>query len=510
MIDHSESRAVLIGVSRYADSTILDVPAAANSLREFHALLTDPDLCGWPADRVTVIENPPTASKLAQLLRRLAAETTATLLIYFVGHGMLTDSGDLCLAVSETELVDPDLTGLEYRHVRRAILDSLAQSKIIILDCCYSGKAIQTLTAGETNLADAALIAGAYTLTASDNAAHVPSLIEQADRLTSFTGVFIDVVRDGLVGNQEWLVLSLIYSELERRLRARGLPRPNQRGTDTIQLYPFSRNAAFVANDAVDAVTHYALSVTDDTLYFDLAELGRQTMNLLQQQPRLPLTPEVLEHIRDGSGLYQLSRADGAAEEVIYLGAATRGLPQRLMRHWKKISGRRFLPSEQIHFCHLYFDGDPSVLIQPVLRSGFRVPSWNQNGFGNHDPGRARDRAIVRADHFDALYPIDLDYLVESFSSGPQSLSLVLREVTARLPYQFRYERTAPEFDQLTIEIPVGPISADELFRRITAVAGDAWQLTALPGHTILYREHTSYPAAIRYYRATIVTDRAP
>ncbi|CAM3962060.1 caspase family protein [Kibdelosporangium persicum] len=510
MIEYSESRAVLVGVSRYEDVAIPDVPAAANSLKALHAILVDPNLCGWPEDRVTVIANPSTASKLAQQLRRLAADTTATLLLYFVGHGTLTESGELCLVVGETDFADPDLTGLEYRHVRRAVLDSPAQSKIVILDCCYSGKAIQALSGDKNHFANAADITGACTLTASDSAAHVVPLAVQADRCTSFTEVLVDIVRKGIPGAQEFLTISAIYPELMQRLRAGGLPMPNQRGTDNIQLYPFSRNAAFVRDETADEITRYTLATTDDTVYFDLAELGNQVISLLGRRERQPLLLEVLQGMREGSGIYQLSQVDGFVEEVVYIGSATRSLPERLMLHLNKIAGRRFLSLEQIRFSHLYFDGDPSGLIPSPLRSDHRVPEWNRNGFGNRDPGRARDRALLKKDHFDARHPIDLDYVIEPPSLDAPKLSHVLRALASELPYIFRYQRNVSDFDVLEVELPAREAPVHEVFQCIAAALGDSWQLTAFPGYVILYQENVIYPAAFRCYRGETVIEQVP
>lgn len=246
MTDYTNSRAVLIGVSCYKDTNVSNVPSAAKSLQKLRALLIDPDLCGWPEDRVTVIENPPTASRLAQQLRKLAEETTATLLVYFVGHGALSDRGELCLVVGETEIADPDpdLTGLEFRHVRDAVLRSPAKSKIVILDCCYSGKVIPDLSVDDTRFANFTEISGAYTLTALDRQARTPPA-EEIERCTLFTEALIDIVRKGLPSAPEFLTFSAIYQELLQQVRAAELPRPNQRGTNTILDYPFSRNVAF-------------------------------------------------------------------------------------------------------------------------------------------------------------------------------------------------------------------------------------------------------------------------
>lgn len=501
MSDHSESHAVLIGVSKYEDAAVPDVPSAANSLRDMHALLTDPLLCGWPDDRVTVIKNPSSGTEVARLLRGLAEETAGTLLIYFVGHGTLTRSGDLCLLVGSTEFEHPDITGLEYRHLSGAVRDSGAKSRIVILDCCYSGRAIPALSAGLPSLEESAQIAGAYTLTASDSIAHVPELAAQEHLRTSFTNAFINVVRDGIPDTQESLVLSAIYLELVRRLRAEGLPRPNQRGTDTISLFPFARNTAFnreVRNN------EFALTVSDDTVYFDLAEISRQVMSLLQARPSNPLSLNVLADMREGGGFYQLSRVRGSAEEVVYLGTADRSLSSRLRHQWRKVSGRRNLSPDEMRFRHLYFDGDAAALLRPVLPGEDQVPSWNQNGFGNRDPGRARDLSALRYNHFDLLYPIDLSCLV-GLTSGLRKLSLVLKEAVNELPFAFRVDRWAELDDDAQVAVPAEAMTADELFGLIAAAAGYAWQLTVLPGHVIFYRENRPYPSAVRYYRGTTV-----
>ena len=70
--DYPRSRAVLIGTATYRDSRFPPVPAAANSLNGMRQILTDPGLCGWPRDRVTVIEDPTDMRRLVQTLRGAA------------------------------------------------------------------------------------------------------------------------------------------------------------------------------------------------------------------------------------------------------------------------------------------------------------------------------------------------------------------------------------------------------------------------------------------------------
>jgi hypothetical protein len=303
---------------------------------------------------VTVIFNPPIASKLAQQLRRLAEETAGTLLIYFVGHGDLTDTGELSLVVSETEASDPDLTGLEFNRIRRALLDSPAQVKVVILDCCYAGRTIQGLSStDETDLADATDISGVYTLTASDGTAHVVPLSEQESLPTSFTGVLVDIVRQGLLRGPAVLTLGDLYPELRQRLRARCLPEPNQRNTDTAIRHPFTRNISFNVGRAITCIP---LTISaDDTVQFDLTELGSQLTDLMFERGLRSLSEDVLEGIRPVPGLYELHRRHrAAASELVYVGGTEQSLQARLQAHLRKIKGRRFIdPGEVFFLSHL-------------------------------------------------------------------------------------------------------------------------------------------------------------
>ncbi|MFC5183428.1 caspase family protein [Actinomadura harenae] len=202
MTDLSRSRAILIGTAAYADAAFPRLPAAANSLAGMRAVLTDPSLCGWPDDRVTVESDPSDWRRLVQRMRVLARGTEDVLLLYFVGHGVMLPHGELSLALADTEAGDPDLTGLEYRRVRDLLRDSPAATKIVILDCCYSGRAIEALSPPDA-VADTTDVRGVYTLTASDHTAHVVPAAEQAGVPTSFTGRLLALVRDGVPDGPE-------------------------------------------------------------------------------------------------------------------------------------------------------------------------------------------------------------------------------------------------------------------------------------------------------------------
>jgi hypothetical protein len=189
----------------------------------------------------------------------------------------------------------------------------------------------------------------------------------------------------------------------------------------------------------------------------------------------------------------------------LYLGSAERSLPLRLHRILRKLSGRQKIDIERIIFSHVYASFDLAALApRAVLKNSQhddRLPPWNVNGFGNVDPGRSRDRAIYRPNHFDSLHPIDLNFELNLVSVRESSLANALHQINEQLPYHFRYEDRADELSDIEISFPQDRMSADEAFRLIAAAAGDQWQITALPGYVIMYREgRTSYPGSIASY----------
>jgi glycine betaine/choline ABC-type transport system substrate-binding protein len=236
--DYSESRAVLIGTSEYQDKKFPALPAADNSLEGMRQVLTDPELCGWPASRVKQLSNESDNGKLSIKLRKWAQETTAVFLLYYVGHGTPGEKGP-CLTLTDTQAEYPDDTGLEYARVRKALLASPARVKIVILDCCYAGRAIPPVQSGQSLFTD---IAGTYVLAAADHAAHVPE--NQGLACTSFTGELLELISKGIADGPEELTLEDIYRQLRTRLGEVDLPDPNSSGTDTAGAFRFARNAA--------------------------------------------------------------------------------------------------------------------------------------------------------------------------------------------------------------------------------------------------------------------------
>lgn len=135
---------------------------------------------------------------------------------------------------------------------------------------------------------------------------------------------------------------------------------------------------------------------------------------------------------------------------------------------------------------------------------------WNNNGFGNKDPGRQRDTTILKKNHFDVLYPIDLGKGVDGLTPGETTLHAFLKTLKAGLRYNFRYAEP-PGSKQTAVTVPEGELSADGAFQLVSAALPEVWQVTVLMGYVIMYADAPSeYKSAWRYYRSGDVIEAVP
>ncbi len=233
--------------------------------------------------------------------------------------------------------------------------------------------------------------------------------------------------------------------------------------------------------------------------------LGDQLAAALTKLTPAPLAVGNIHKLAPRSGVYQLHYLD----ELIYIGKAERPLPERLEQHRRKISGRANIDVSDVRFVCLYVDEDFHAVAPEKLlirdHTGRGEASWNNNGFGNNDPGRQRDATIVKPGHFDALYPVHLE-LVCDIQPGHYTGAQLAGELKEKLPYLFRYDES-PALASIRVDVPTAPMTAHELFTLLgEAVAriptkGARWQIVALPGRIIMYRDSgTHYASALYAY----------
>ena len=245
--DFSRCRAILVGISEYEH--LSDVPAAVNSLARMREVLTSA-LCGWPRDRVSVFANEQSPGDLPDRITELYQDTEEVALFYYVGHGQVaaTPGGDtLCLGLTGSR-VDPSRrksTSLAFEDVAYALWHSPAETKIVILDCCYAGLAGRL---ADTEVLDLTRAAGAYTLAASGEFA--TAWYETGGGLgrpqTYFTKYLLDVVENGIPQEGPHLSLESIFRRAAGLLVCDGKPQPTSTAIHHASQLVFASNHAYV------------------------------------------------------------------------------------------------------------------------------------------------------------------------------------------------------------------------------------------------------------------------
>ena len=243
--DPERSRVVLIGTSKYEDEKLPDLPAVSRNVADLRTTLTHPVYGIVPEQHCDVLGDEGDIPLLGRRLRMAARQAEDLLLVYYAGHGLIAGRRhQLHLALPDTEWEDPGFTSLEYDKLRSAVLDSRAAVKMIILDCCFSGRVVgDSMAATATELIDQVEIDGSYVL-ASAHREEV-ALVLPGEDYTAFTGRLLRLLHDGVVGGPEFLTIDDVYRQLRAKMRADGLPQPQKRGVDTADRLALARNRAY-------------------------------------------------------------------------------------------------------------------------------------------------------------------------------------------------------------------------------------------------------------------------
>ena len=100
------------------------------------------------------VTNPPEKHRLLAELEAIAERSNARdiLFIHLAGHGNVNADGEFVFLTSEaSSLQDGDYTGVTMREINDALMGVKASQRILILDACHSGEAVQDLV-GDGNM----------------------------------------------------------------------------------------------------------------------------------------------------------------------------------------------------------------------------------------------------------------------------------------------------------------------------------------------------------------------
>jgi uncharacterized PurR-regulated membrane protein YhhQ (DUF165 family) len=232
-IDPPRSRAVLLGVSFFPrdPERLPPLPAVCNNLRDLERALADPTILGLDPRHITVVDDRPSSEMLSKLVE-VADEAEDTLIVYYGGHGV-PGSASLYLTGTDSRERTIEFDGMPFDQLRRALNTSPARKKVLILDCCYSGRAIEVMGTADAMLqAGIDAIEGTYTLASSG--ATEASAAPAGARHTAFTGEFLRILHEGVENAPQTLKLSEIFRALRLALRRNPkLPEPRQAAKGT-------------------------------------------------------------------------------------------------------------------------------------------------------------------------------------------------------------------------------------------------------------------------------------
>ncbi|MFD3702198.1 caspase domain-containing protein [Nocardia sp. NPDC058658] len=253
-----KSRAVLVGMSAYQtaqDFSVLE--SVTTNLERLESFLRKHSAL----QHISAVPDPTSSVTVLDALQSAGNQATDLLLFYYAGHAVPLDH-DLGLTTAGSSRRWPEATTIPFDLIRREISRSPAVVKVVILDCCYSGRAVARRPMGDTAtppLRPTTIdIRGALVLAATDGKTEAEA--DGRDGCTAFTGELLDILRTGHQTDEEFLTLDQTYRLLVDRLGQRDLPRPTAAVRDTAALLALTVNYGRI--QGLDNTTGLAVSST--------------------------------------------------------------------------------------------------------------------------------------------------------------------------------------------------------------------------------------------------------
>lgn len=242
LADPQRSRAILVGVGAYDE--LHPLPAVDGNLTDLRAVLTSAGGARLPDAHCRVLRDPREEATVGEALASAAAEAEDMLLVYYAGHGLIAGPGnELFLATAGTRERTVATSALPCAEVRRAIEGSPARARVLVVDCCFSGRAITHTMASPQEVVLAGVeVRGAFILTSA--APTQTALAPEGARHTLFTGALLAALRDGVPGAGPLLTLGALSTHLGAAMARRGGPTPRFRVDGTVAHLALATNQA--------------------------------------------------------------------------------------------------------------------------------------------------------------------------------------------------------------------------------------------------------------------------
>jgi hypothetical protein len=204
--------ALLIGVSQYG-AGFNQLPAAAKDVEAMQRVLQHPDMGDF--DKVQSLIDPD-PQEMGTAIENLFGDGSRDdlILLFFSGHGIKDESGNLYLATRTTRKNDRGglirSTAIAARFVQEIMSDSRARRQVVILDCCFSGAFGEGLLAKDDSSVDVRKQLGGegrVVLTSSTSTQY--SFEQQGADLSIYTRYLVEGIETGAADLDEDEVISV-------------------------------------------------------------------------------------------------------------------------------------------------------------------------------------------------------------------------------------------------------------------------------------------------------------
>ena len=204
--------ALLVGVSQYGPG-FNQLPAAAKDVEAMQRVLLHPDMGDFEQVQSLIDPDP---QEMGTAIEKLYGEGRRDdlLVLFFSGHGIKDESGNLYLATRATRKNERGglirSTAIAARFVQEIMSDSRARRQVVILDCCFSGAFGEGLLAKDDSSVDVRRQLGGegrVVLTSSTSTQY--SFEQQGSDLSIYTRYLVEGIETGAADLDEDDVISV-------------------------------------------------------------------------------------------------------------------------------------------------------------------------------------------------------------------------------------------------------------------------------------------------------------
>ncbi len=238
---------------------------------------------GLPSENIICLIDQEEASSIITDIAVAAEAATDTLIVYYAGHGLYGGDSQcpLYLASRNTKFLLKDSSAVKITDVKRAMLASPARKRVLILDCCYSGSALEGTMGPDADIRPNIDVGGTFGIAAVPR--DYKALALPGARLTRFTQAFVEVLESGIDIDAPVLTVAEVFRSVRAQISRDGdmaLPEQmNWREGERILLAKnrrFRRNTLESTSHAPDPNAHQTLTVPQTQGRLQLCRAARR------------------------------------------------------------------------------------------------------------------------------------------------------------------------------------------------------------------------------------------